>query len=261
MLIRRRFTILILIFSAIVFKLTATPSAVVPVSYQVTDLGTLNGDSCSGNVGRSPARTSCRGGWCGDGITFAYGINDAGLVVGQFETPEQIDGFHHGFVKDGTTYTRIDVPGATDTYASGINNAGQIVGRNFINDSGGTGGVAVMWSSATPTRLDTVIGGDFSSALDINNLGQIVGLRGYLPDISSWSAFQYDSVSGHVTALPGLGGTFRSVATSINDFGIAAGYATTLLNANHAVRAPPPDDIARRTPDNCDGGNLPASDR
>jgi probable HAF family extracellular repeat protein len=81
-----------------------------------------------------------------------------------------------------------------------------------------------------------VIGGDFSSALDINNLGQIVGLRGYLPDIASWSAFQYDTVSGHVTALPGLGGTFRSVATSINDFGVAAGYATTLLNANHAVR-------------------------
>ena len=37
----------------------------------------------------------------------------------------------HGFLKDGATFTTINVPGATDTIAFGINDAGQIVGRQF----------------------------------------------------------------------------------------------------------------------------------
>jgi probable HAF family extracellular repeat protein len=39
-----------------------------------------------------------------------------------------------------------------------------------------------------------------------------------------------------VTTLPGLGDTFRTAATSINDAGDVAGYATAAVNVFHAVR-------------------------
>jgi probable HAF family extracellular repeat protein len=225
---RGRITILCVLVTALLLQLVATPSAVVPSFYQVTDLGTLNGDFCSGNVGRS---------------SFATALNDDGRVVGGscafvgfFQRVTHAMSWSDGSMTDVGTLGLGNDRSPDQSVANGINNAGLIVGRNFINDAAGTSDVAVLWSSGTATRLDTVIGGDFSSALDINNTGQIVGLRGFLPDIASWSAFQYDTRSGQMTALPGLGGTFRSVATSINDLGDAVGYATTLLNATHAVR-------------------------
>ena len=57
--------------------------------------------------------------------TLAYGINDAGQIVGvSWNGP-------HGFLLSGGVYTSIDVPGAVETYAAGINDAGQVVGRYF----------------------------------------------------------------------------------------------------------------------------------
>jgi hypothetical protein len=35
----------------------------------------------------------------------------------------------HGFLYSGGSFTPIDVPGSTDTFANGINASGQIVGR------------------------------------------------------------------------------------------------------------------------------------
>lgn len=40
----------------------------------------------------------------------------------------------HGFLKDGATFTTIDVPGATSTVAHGVNDAGQIVGQFLLSD-------------------------------------------------------------------------------------------------------------------------------
>jgi hypothetical protein len=46
-------------------------------------------------------------------------------------------GLPHGFLKDGDMFTTIDVPGATNTQAFGINAAGQIVG--MFGDGTGNG--------------------------------------------------------------------------------------------------------------------------
>lgn len=220
---RPRIARVCLIGVVVAVQYVATPSAVVPSIYQVTDLGTLNGDFCAGYTGRN---------------SFATALNDDLRVVGGscaftgfFQRVTHAFSWNGGLMTDmGTLGIGVD-----QSVANGINNVGDIVGRNFT-DIGGTSDIAVLWSAGIPTRLDTFIGGSFSSALDINNMGQIVGLRGNFPDISSWSAFQYDPTLHRLTMLPGLGGTFRSVATSINDFGIAVGYATTLSNAQHAVR-------------------------
>ena len=62
--------------------------------------------------------------------TFARSINDAGDIVGHGQSADAIFGFLR--TSDGG-YTRLDVPGATATYALGINNAGEIVG--FYRDT------------------------------------------------------------------------------------------------------------------------------
>ena len=64
-------------------------------------------------------------------ITFAYGINDAGLIVGDYRDDKGI----HGFLFDGNDFMTIDYPGAINTWAYGINNHGQIVG-NYIDIKG-----------------------------------------------------------------------------------------------------------------------------
>jgi probable HAF family extracellular repeat protein len=55
-----------------------------------------------------------------------------------------------GFLtSDGTTFTPIDVPGATRTVACGINDSGQIVG--YFTDARGDHGFL-----ATPAAVDTI---------------------------------------------------------------------------------------------------------
>ena len=58
-------------------------------------------------------------------FTSAFGINNAGQVVGFFNDSSG----SHGFINTGGTFTTLDVPGAGSTFARGINDAGQVVGR------------------------------------------------------------------------------------------------------------------------------------
>jgi probable HAF family extracellular repeat protein len=215
---------MVAVLFAVVAQLAVTASAVTQSFYQVTDLGTLNGDFCGGFSGRS---------------SFATALNDNRQVVGgSCAFAGFFQRVHHAYSWSGGVMTDIGTLGLGNdrspdqSTGHGVNNAGQVVGRNYFSDAGGT---AFLWSGGTMTSLDTVLGGGFSSALDINNAGQIVGLRGTLPDVSSWSAFLYDTGSAQVTSLPGLGGTFRSAGIAINDAGDVAGYATTPANAFHAV--------------------------
>src|SRR5436853_176807 len=56
----------------------------------------------------------------------AFGINDAGQVVGAYTDAND---HAHGFLYSGGTFTTLDDPSATTgTLALGINDAGQIVG-------------------------------------------------------------------------------------------------------------------------------------
>lgn len=62
--------------------------------------------------------------------TEAHGINDKGIVVGWYFVETGALGFAYSNGK----YVSLAVPGATETYASGINNAGQIVGGYELPD-------------------------------------------------------------------------------------------------------------------------------
>ena len=66
-------------------------------------------------------------------------VHAAGRIVGFYVDSS---GFH-GFLLDKGAFTNpIDVPGATDTFAVGINAVGQIVGFYFDDDGNSHGFVA-----------------------------------------------------------------------------------------------------------------------
>jgi hypothetical protein len=124
-------------------------------------------------------------------VTLAYGINNAGQVVGSY-----YDGTtDHGFLLSGGTYTTINVPSADRTEVRGINNLGQIVGEyyNVLLAGGGYKyenvflyGGGIFTTIDDPAGTDTVLSG-------INDQGQIVGLYetaggvGGVPEPSTWA--------------------------------------------------------------------------
>src|SRR5262249_15950037 len=99
--------------------------------------------------------------------TVARGINGQGYVVGRYLTP---DGTERGWLYDGNSYTRIEVPDSTQTYTHGINDDGVIVGKYFSGAQ--QHGYFLEGNRFTsfdvPDSLRTDIAG-------INNNGDIVG--------------------------------------------------------------------------------------
>jgi probable HAF family extracellular repeat protein len=100
--------------------------------------------------------------------TQAHGINNAGLIVGDYSS----GGATHGFLYNGTTYTTIDDPLATSTSAYGINDADQVVGY-YTDSSGGTHGF--LYDGTTYTTIDDPSATGGTHVLGINNSGQITG--------------------------------------------------------------------------------------
>src|SRR5262245_20680705 len=92
------------------------------------------------------------------------------------------------------TFTTLDGPGSTFTFAFGINAAGQIVG-GF--GGGPTGRHGFLWDGTTLTNID-VPDASFTEPHGINSLGQIVGsfgdftgtgTHGFLKDGETFTTF------------------------------------------------------------------------
>lgn len=156
--------------------------------------------------------------------TQAFGINDAGQIVGTFEDATFVP---HGFLRDsGGGFTTLDVPGATRTEASGINDAGLIVGffengtgrHGFLRD--GLGGF---------TTLD-VPGATRTEPFGINDAGQITGF--FRDATSTEHGFFRDSL-GVFTTLD------RPGAVSSEALGINSDLIVGLFNDTSPIAADP----------------------
>jgi probable HAF family extracellular repeat protein len=66
-------------------------------------------------------------GTLGGTYSYAYGINDAGQVVGQASTAGNVA--THAFIDNGSVMTDLGTLGGTYSSANGINDAGQVVGE------------------------------------------------------------------------------------------------------------------------------------
>lgn len=116
-----------------------------------------------------------------------------------------------GFEYSGGKYTVFDVPGATDTGASGINNLGEIVG-SYVSGSSSSFGFLYVGGSFTSISALTFVSG-------INDRGQIVG-----DSCASGICNGYLDNGGTLTpiSVPGAGSTFVS---GINNAGEIVGFS------------------------------------
>jgi len=128
------------------------------------------------------------------------------------------------------TFTQLDVPGATRTVATGINDAGQIVGLFIISSTVEHG---FLCTGGGFTQLD-VPGATFTSASGINDAGQIVGSFGIG---TSFHGFLDTGGSFTQIAVPGGTGT---AAFGIND-------ARQIDNNTHGFLASPVPEPATLT--------------
>lgn len=152
----------------------------------------------------------------------AVGINRAGLVVGESGTPanpgQPING--HAFLYDGTLHDLGTLPGQPNSRASGINDAGKIVGASGVSIEGACH--AFLYDGVMHD-LGTLAGDSYSVAYAINSTGQIVGRSGSLAlGYDSSHAILYDGTMHGIGTLPGFN---NSSAVAINDAGQIAGYS------------------------------------
>lgn len=119
------------------------------------------------------------------------------------------------------TYVPIDVPGASATSLSGINNAGHIVGGSQLPNQ------AFVYSDGNFTPL-AVPGASTTGAFDINNSGHVVG--SFSDGTNPTQGFRYDGSS--FTSINSPNGQFLQ-ASGINDTGHVVGaFATTIGTLN-----------------------------
>ena len=147
-----------------------------------------------------------------DGLTIGLGaINDSGLIAGTSTKCISRPGGglsceeHLVFWHD-TQATTLATFASGDGRVNGINNSGQIVGRDFTGRSRG-----FVWRDGVATEIHPA-GAVGSWGVGINNLGQVVG--GYRSESARTHAFLWDN--GTFTDLGSPGG-FGSSARSIND--------------------------------------------
>jgi len=111
--------------------------------------------------------------------TTAGGINASGQISGYFA---DANGGVHGFLKDGSSFTQVDVPGATGTFGYAINNRSDQAGY-YMDQSNNTHGFVLSGGKFTtidvPGSLATVV-------TSISNNGE---LAGYWYDVNAIHAF------------------------------------------------------------------------
>jgi hypothetical protein len=171
------------------------------------------------------------------GLTIANGINDQDTVAGEYF--DSAAGHYAGFLLQHGVYTSYNVPGYFNTVNYGINDFGQFCGlaqgpppgfvsNGFVNLNG------------YPTII-TIPRATFSSALAINNLGQLVGeyvdtagvYHGYFRDAKGKLSLKIDAPGA--SSVPGFG----SIPLGVNDLGMISGhFFDSSLNEHGFVRLP-----------------------
>jgi probable HAF family extracellular repeat protein len=120
-------------------------------------------------LARAPVRSVTDLGTLGGDISFAFGINNRGQVVGSSQTAS---GEEHAVLWENGTLTDLGTVGRDpQSVAFGVNELGQVVGYSLTVM--GTFHAA-LWENGSITDLGT-LGGTFSEAHNINNRGQVVG--------------------------------------------------------------------------------------
>ncbi|MGA2963972.1 MAG: hypothetical protein ABSD96_20070 [Candidatus Korobacteraceae bacterium] len=219
------------------------------LTYTITDLGSLPGGAGIGTAINASGQVTGYGDSAGTqaflysngtitelgtlpggGLSFGYGINDSGQVVGESNGTSFLG---HAFLYSGGTMTDLGtLPGGSASSGQGINASGQIAG---LSSGGSFHQHAFLYSSGTMTDLGTFPGGSFSTGLGINDAGWVTGSSdGNGISSGNAHAFLYDGTMHDLGTLPG--GTF-SEGQSINASGQIAGVGDGpgFIGTSHAL--------------------------
>ncbi len=173
----------------------------------------------------------------------AYGINDAGRVVG---SASSTTGFNHAFRTDlaGANMTDLGTLGGDESSALAINNIGDVVGTSA---SASIDSHAFLFTDSTGMTDLQTLGGYTSTAYALNNTGAIVGSA----EIANRDlhAFVW-TVAGGMRDLndiiPVNSGWVLTEARAVNDSGVIVGNG--LLNGQPRAFLLTPDSGADGTP-------------
>ncbi len=121
-------------------------------------------------------------------LTVAYGVNDAGIVVGYYEDSS---GYNHGFKwTGGSNYSTIDYPyDAVHTVIGDITNDGFIVGY-YEDTYGVTHGFVYDPSLSQYVSIDYDANSDYNTLWGLNDAEMLVG--NYIDANGDLTAFYYD---------------------------------------------------------------------
>jgi hypothetical protein len=99
------------------------------------------------------------------------GLNDRDQISGYYVDST---GTPHGFIKDGTNYTTLDVPGAMYTIGGAINNEGVVTGL-YVNPDNSHHGF--IWSKGQFTTVDANVPGTIGTEwIGLNDNGDLAGI-------------------------------------------------------------------------------------
>ena len=145
------------------------------LAYDLNNLGEIVGLSQDSSSSQAFSWDSASGMQGLGVIGWAYGVNDAGQVVGTASG--------HSFIWDSTHgLTDLGTFGGTDSQARAINRSGQVTGwvENLSAYKSPTS-YGYVWDSGTGsvTALAALPGYTASRAMDINDAGQVIGTSGF----------------------------------------------------------------------------------
>jgi len=146
----------------------------------------------------------------------AYGINDAGQVVGQSEVSNDIG---HAFLWQNGSMQDLGTLGGQYSLAYAVNNTGQVVGSSYLSNNDTH---AFLWQNGAMQDLGT-LGGLISNAYDINDAGQVVGtsyLANWMERAFIWENGQMKDLN---TLIPADSGWVLRQARGINKRGQIVG--------------------------------------
>jgi probable HAF family extracellular repeat protein len=152
------------------------------------------------------------------GNSTATGINNSGVVTG-FSTDSS--GYDYAFIYDNGVMNKLETSSGSVSYAVSINETNQIVGDQVKNDDYESH--ACLWQDGKRYDLEILSGFSDSSAKDINNLGQIVGVVSY-PGKAHAALWENGIVIDLNNLISSSSGWELEFAEAINDSGQIVGF-------------------------------------